>query len=388
MTTAPQQSPAPHQSLDPNPDAMGADEQSLADSVSDASLRRSQARSDEIEAQLARDPAGFRVLTGDRPTGNLHLGHYIGTLANRVRLQNLGVDTFVVIADYQVITDRDSVGELRERVYSLVSDYLAIGIDPSRSTIFAHSAIPELNQLMLPFLSLVTDSELRRNPTVKAELEATGNRPMSGLLLTYPVHQAADILFCKGNLVPVGKDQLPHVEQARVVARRFDERFGRADKRRPVFPAPEALLSSGANILGTDGTKMSKSRGNTIELGMTADETAKRLKRAVTDSQRHITYDPQGRPEVANLLLMAALLTERDPAALAEEIGDGGGARLKAVVTEAVNSSLAPIRARRAELVADPGHLRDVLADGNARAREVATNTLNEVRAAMSMDYR
>lgn len=387
MTTAPPQSPDSHQSPDPSPDAMGADELSLADSVSDASLRRSQARSDEIEAQLATDPAGFRVLTGDRPTGNLHLGHYIGTLANRVRLQNLGVDTFVVIADYQVITDRDSVGELRERVYSLVSDYLAIGIDPSRSTIFAHSAIPELNQLMLPFLSLVTDSELRRNPTVKAELEATGNRPMSGLLLTYPVHQAADILFCKGNLVPVGKDQLPHVEQARVVARRFDERFGRADKRRPVFPAPEALLSSGANILGTDGAKMSKSRGNTIELGMTADETAKRLKRAVTDSQRHITYDPQSRPEVANLLLMAALLTDGDPAALAEEIGDGGGARLKAVVTDAVNSALAPIRARRAELVADPGHLRDVLADGNARAREVATATLDEVRAAMSMNY-
>lgn len=361
--------------------------QALADSISDASLRRSQERSEQIEAQIATDPSGFRMLTGDRPTGNLHLGHYIGTLSNRVRLQNLGLDTFVVIADYQVITDRDSVGEMRERVYSLLTDYLAVGLDPARTTIFTHSAIPELNQLMLPFLSLVTDSELRRNPTVKAELEDTGGRAMSALLLTYPVHQAADILFCKGNLVPVGKDQLPHLEQSRVIARRFDERFGRLDTRRPVFPAPEALLSSGAHILGTDGTKMSKSKGNTIELGMTADETAKRLKRAVTDSDRQITYDPENRPEVANLLLMAGLLSDRDPGELAAEIGDGGGARLKAVVTEAVNEHLAPIRARRTELAADPGHLRDVLADGNARAREVATATLDEVRRAMSMDY-
>lgn len=361
--------------------------QAMADSVSDASLRRSQARSAQIEEQIAEDPSGFRMLTGDRPTGNLHLGHYIGTLRNRVRLQGLGLDTFVVIADYQVITDRDGVGEMKERVYSLLTDYLAVGLDPTRTTIFTHSAIPELNQLMLPFLSLVTDSELRRNPTVKAEQEATGGRALSGLLLTYPVHQAADILFCKGNLVPVGKDQLPHLEQARVIARRFDERFGRADKKRPVFPAPEALLSSGAHILGTDGTKMSKSKGNTIELGMTADETAKRLKRAVTDSDRHITYDPENRPEVANLLLMAGLLSDRDPAVLAEEIGDGGGARLKAVVTEAVNEHLAPIRARRAELAADPGQLRDVLAAGNARAREVAVTTLDEVRQAMSMRY-
>jgi len=391
VTTAPPPAPPAEPPAEPQdagaPDATHGAEDALADSISDASLRRSQARSAQIEAQIAIDPSGFRMLTGDRPTGNLHLGHYIGTLANRVRLQNLGLDTFVVIADYQVITDRDSVGEMRERVYSLLADYLAIGLDPTRTTIFTHSAIPELNQLMLPFLALVTDSELRRNPTVKAELEATGNRPMSGLLLTYPVHQAADILFCKGNLVPVGKDQLPHLEQARVVARRFDERFGRADKRRPVFPAPEALLSSGANILGTDGTKMSKSRGNVIELGMSADETTKRLKRAVTDSDRHITYDPVNRPEVANLLLMAGLLADRDPAQLAAEIGDGGGARLKAVVTEAVNEHLAPIRARRAELVADPGHLRDVLADGNARAREVAAATLDEVRTAMAMNY-
>jgi len=359
----------------------------LANSLNDASLRRTMARSAQIEEQIAKDPSGFRVLSGDRPTGNLHLGHYFGTLANRVRLQDQGVETFILVADYQVITDRDGVGPIAERVMSLMADYLAIGIDPVRSTIFTHSSLPELNQLMLPFLALVTESELRRNPTVKAELEATEGRAMSGLLLTYPVHQAADILFCKANLVPVGKDQIPHVEQARVVARRFDERFGRCDPTRPVFPEPEVILSEGTSILGTDGGKMSKSRNNAIELGMSADETAKRLKKAVTDADRHITYDPAARPEVANLLLLAALTTGGDPAALAEEIGDGGGARLKAVVTEAVNEFLAPIRAKRVELAADPAYLRSVLAQGNARAREVAVQTLDEVRRAMHMSY-
>ncbi|MGD8200835.1 tryptophan--tRNA ligase [Ornithinimicrobium sp. W1679] len=362
--------------------------EALADSTSAASLARSVARSAEIERQLETDPGQFRMLTGDRPTGHLHLGHYFGSLRNRVALQDKGVDTFVLIADYQVITDRDGVDLMQERVFSLLADYLAIGLDPARTTIFAHSQVPALNQLMLPFLSLVTDSELRRNPTVKAEQEATGGRPMSGLMLTYPVHQAADILFCKANVVPVGKDQLPHLEQTRVVARRFDERYGRAgDKSAPVFPAPDALLSEVPNLLGTDGSKMSKSRGNTIELRMSADETAKVLKKAVTDSDRHITYDPQARPGVSNLLQIAGLTTGRDPRAVAEEIGDGGSGTLKKLVTEAVNEYFAPVRARRAELDADPAELRRLLAEGNARANAVADATLDEVREAMQMVY-
>ncbi|WP_454084426.1 tryptophan--tRNA ligase [Georgenia sp. Marseille-Q6866] len=359
----------------------------LAESTSDASLDRTRARSRAIEAEIDANPAKFRMLTGDRPTGNLHLGHYFGTLANRVALQDRGVQTWVLVADYQVITDRDAVGEIEDRVLSLVADYLAIGLDPARTTIFTHSAVPALNQLMLPFLSLVTDSELRRNPTVKSEYEATGGRPMSGLLLTYPVHQAADILFCKANLVPVGKDQLPHLEQTRIIARRFDERYGRAEAGRPVFPQPEALLSAATNLLGTDGQKMSKSKGNTIELGMDADTTAKRLKKAVTDADRHITYDPAGRPEVSNLVLLAALASGRDPHDVAAEIGDGGGGTLKRVVTEAVNEHFAPIRARRAELLADPGYLRQVLDQGNERANAVAEATLDEVRRAMGMIY-
>ena len=359
----------------------------LAASTSDASLHRTEARSAEIERQIATDPSGFRIMTGDRPTGALHIGHYFGSLANRVRLQDAGVDTIILIADYQVITDRDGTGPIRERAISMVADYLAIGVDPSRSTIYAHSAVPALNQLLLPFLSLVTDAELRRNPTVKAELEATGDRPMSGLLLTYPVHQAADILFCKANLVPVGKDQLPHLEQTRVVARRFDERYGRANPAQPVFPQAEALLSQAPTVLGLDGTKMSKSKGNVIEIGMSADLTAKLIKKAVTDSDRQITYDPVNRPEVANLLMLAALCTGADPAAIADEIGDGGGGGLKRVVTEAVNGFFEPIRARREELIADQRHLLDVLREGNARANAIADVTLDEVRQAMGMVY-
>ncbi len=366
--------------------AFDAGEQ-LASSTSDASLQRSLARSAEIEAEIAVDPSRFRIMTGDRPTGNLHLGHYFGSLANRVRLQDAGVETLILIADYQVITDRDGTGPIRERVLGMIADYLAIGLDPTRTTIYAHSAVPALNQLMLPFLSLVTDAELRRNPTVKAEQEAAGDRPLSGLLLTYPVHQAADILFCKANLVPVGKDQLPHLEQTRVVARRFDERYGRANPDQPVFPQAEALLSRTPNILGLDGTKMSKSRGNTIELGMDADTTARLIRKAVTDSERVITFEPERRPEVANLLMLGGLATDREPAEIAEEIGDGGGGGLKRFVTEAINSYFAPIRARRAELVADPGHLLSVLRAGNDRANRIADATLDEVRTAMGMKY-
>ncbi len=353
----------------------------------EASLARSTQRSREIEAQVAKDPSKWRVLTGDRPTGHLHIGHYFGSLQNRVRLAGLGIDTMVLIADYQVITDRDGVGPIKDRVYSLLTDYIAAGIDPEKVTIFTHSAVAALNQLMLPLLSLVTDAELRRNPTVKAELDDTGDRPMSGLMLTYPVHQAADILFCKANLVPVGKDQLPHLEQARVIARRFDERYGRFDPDAPVFPEPEALLSASGTILGLDGTKMSKSKGNTIELRMTADETAKLIKRAVTDSDRHITFDPENRPEVSNLINIAALCLDRDPVEIAAEIGDGGGGGLKKLVTAAVNDYFAPHRARRAELEADPGYLHDLLAAGNAKANEIAEATLHEVRVAMQMDY-
>ena len=364
-----------------------AAEEALANATNDASLARSIARSAQIEADIAVNPGRYRMLTGVRPTGNMHLGHYFGTMHSWATIQDAGVDTWILVADYQVITDRDAVGPVRERVLSLVADTLAVGVDPDRSTVFAHSAVPAANQLMLPFLSLVTEAELHRNPTVKAELEATDGRAMSGLLLTYPVHQAADILFCQANLVPVGKDQLPHLEQARLIAQRFDRRYGRAVKEHPVFRRPEALLSEAPLLLGLDGEKMSKSRRNTIELRMSADETARALRKAKTDSERHITYDPLARPEVANLLVLASLCGAGAPQEVAERIGDGGAGALKRLTTEAVNELLAPIRARRAELADDEAHLLDVLHAGNARANEVADRTLEAVRTAMRMDY-
>jgi tryptophanyl-tRNA synthetase len=205
-------------------------------------------------------------------------------------------------------------------------------------------------------------------------------------MLTYPVHQAADILAVKGNLVPVGQDQLPHVEVTRLVARRFNDRYPGAGGA-AVFPEPDALLSAASLLLGTDGGKMSKSRGNAIALRATADETARLIRGAKTDAQRHVSYDPAARPEVSSLVLLAALCLDRDPAAVAEEIGDGGAVRLKQTVTDAVNERFAPVRARRAELAADPGFARQVLRDGCARARAVAAATLEEVRGAMGMRY-
>jgi tryptophanyl-tRNA synthetase len=339
------------------------------------------ARSAELEKQILKEPGQFRVLTGDRPTGRLHLGHYFGSLHNRVHLQDLGVELHVIIADYQVLTDRDVADNLSGYVEELVLDYLAIGVDPARSTIFTHSAVPALNQLMLPFLSLVSVAELNRNPTVKDEITHSRQSAVSGLMFTYPVHQAADILFCKANLVPVGQDQLPHLELTRTIARRFNDRYG------SVFPQPDALLSSAPLLLGTDGTKMSKSRRNAVSLAADADETARLIKSAKTDSERHIAYDPATRPEVSSLLLLAALCQNRTPQEVAEDIGSAGAAALKQVVTESVNEFLTPIRARRTEYAQDRAFLRETLRAGNERARATADATLAQVRTAMKSDY-
>ena len=337
-------------------------------------------RSDEIRADLPVHPEKYTMLTGDRPTGRLHLGHYFGTLKGRVELQDLGARTSVLIADYQVITDRDTTEHIQDNVYNMVMDYLACGIDPDKTMIYTHSAVPAANQLMLPFLSLVTEAELQRNPTVKAEMEASGHE-LTGLLLTYPVHQACDILFCKGNVVPVGRDQLPHIELTRLIARRFNNRYG------TVFPEVDSLLSDVPLLPGLDGRKMSKSYGNTISISMTPEETAKRIKKSQTDGERLITFDPENRPGVSGLLSTAAICTGRSETEIAEEIGMGGSGQLKKYVTQAVNDYFAPIRERRHAFESDLGYVKDVLAEGNRRANEIAEATLAEVREAMGMVY-
>jgi tryptophanyl-tRNA synthetase len=337
-------------------------------------------RSAHLEARLRATPGSFRVLTGDRPTGPLHIGHYFGSLLNRVRLQNDRVDVMILIADYQVLTDRDASRRLTELVRGLVADYLAVGIDPRRTTVFTHSAVPQLNELLVPFLSLVTDAELHRNPTVKAETDATG-RPPSGLMLTYPVHQAADILFCRANVVPVGLDQLPHIETTRLIARRFNERY------EPVFPEPDALLSTTPLLLGVDGHKMSKSRANGVALSAGDDETAAIIRRAPSDSHRLITYDPPNRPLVANLLDLLSAVTGEAPDDAAYRIGLGGAGRLKRELTEALNETLRPIRARRRAAASQPGDLDRILREGNTLARDLAADTLRDVHRAMGMSY-
>jgi tryptophanyl-tRNA synthetase len=346
-------------------------------------LTAAERRSVELERNVLAHPASFRILTGDRPTGPLHIGHYFGTLENRVRLQRLGVELLVLIADYQTITDRDSPAHLPADVEGLVADYLAAGIDPDHAVIFTHSQVAELNQLVLPFLSLVSVSELSRNPTVKDEV-AAGGGSTSALMFTYPVHQAADILFCRANLVPVGRDQLPHVELARTIARRFNDRYS---PDAPYFPQPDALMGTAPLLLGLDGRKMGKSRGNAISLGATEDETARLIRAAKTDGERRITYEPGRRPEVANLLRIAAICRGVSAEAVAGEIGDGGAAALKLLTADALNERLRPIRARRAELAGDRRHLRAVLARGNERAREIATETLRAVKELMHTRY-
>ena len=319
------------------------------------------------------------VVSGIRPTGNLHLGNYFGAVKSFLQMQN-EYNCYFFIADWHSLTTHPHPDNIRNSVKTILSEYLACGIDPEKTIIFTHSAVPALNQLMLPFLSLVTESELMRNPTVKAEQEASGHA-LTGLLLSYPVHQACDILFCKGNVVPVGKDQLPHIEQTRQIARRFNERYGR------VFPEPHGLLTDAVEIPGLDGRKMSKSYGNAIALSATEEETAKLIKKSPTDSERKITFDPIARPQVSALLTTAGLVTGRDPKDIAEEIGDSSAGALKAYVIESVNEFLAPHRERRAELAKDMDSIRDILHDGNKRANAIAEETLDQVREAMGMKY-
>lgn len=360
-------------------------EEIMADSINSATYEAALETSRKIEEDIVKNPKKYRVLTGDRPTGRLHIGHYFGSLQNRVRLSKLGVPTMILIADYQVLTDHDAYQEISQNTKQLVIDYLAAGIEPGENVIiYPHSYIPEANQLMIPFLTLVSNAELSRNPTVKEEIQAAGLTNVNAGMYTYPVHQAVDILFCKGNVVPAGKDQLPHVEMARTIANRFNKKF--CGGRDPIFPLPQVLLSKTPSIMGLDGTqKMSKSRGNAIMLCATEDETAKLIKKAKTDGERLITYDPVNRPEVANLLQLISLCTKETPEEVAARIGEGGGGMLKNELTVALNETLRPLREKRAELEKDPAYIQQVLLDGVKRARAIAEKTLEEVREAMNM---
>ncbi|WP_339839682.1 tryptophan--tRNA ligase [uncultured Flavobacterium sp.] len=347
------------------------------------SFEKAKEQSKLLENDLYKNPHKYRVLTGDRPTGNLHLGHYFGSIINRLKLQSLGIETYILIADYQVLTDRNVFNEISKFTYELTLDYLACGLDPEnyKTHIFPHSHIPELNQLTIPFLTLVSSSELNKNPTVKEEITASGLSNINAGMYIYPVHQAADILFCKSNVVPVGKDQLPHIELTRKIAKRFNSKFNKN-----IFTEPVALFTDNPTIHGLDGIqKMSKSRNNSIMIKSTADETAKLIKSAKTDSSRYISYDPENRPEVSNLLKLASLCSDKSPTDIADNIGDQGSGKLKQLTEEAINTYFEPIRKKRIELEKNKDYVRDILLKGISKARETAIGTLSEVTEAMNM---
>ena len=338
--------------------------------------------SSDGEPQLARRET---ILTGDRPTGPLHLGHYVGSLRNRVRLQHAH-DQTILVADLQALTDNSGrAADVRGAVREVVLDYLAVGIDPGVTTIALQSGIPELAELTVHYLNLVTVARLERNPTVRAEIEMRGfRRDIPAGFLAYPVSQAADITGARATLVPVGDDQLPMIEQTNEIVRRLAHIAGR-----PVLPECRALLSETPRLPGVDGRKASKSLGNAIPLSASPDEIRASVRAMFTDPGHARATDP-GRVE-GNVVF--AYLDAFDPdRAAVEELkahyrrGGLGDAVVKRRLEDVLQALLAPIRERRAELARNPDLAGEILVAGTARARETAASVLADVRAAFSLD--
>jgi tryptophanyl-tRNA synthetase len=327
------------------------------------------------------------ILTGDRTTGPLHLGHYIGSLRSRVRLQHQA-QQFLLLADAQAMTD--NVGrhqKVTENVIEVALDYLAVGIDPAKSTIFIQSQVPELAELTNYLLNLVTVSRLERNPTIKAEIVLRGfERDIPAGFLTYPVSQAADITAFKATRVPVGDDQLPMIEQTNELVRRFNNTV---DK--PVLVECEAVLSQVARLPGIDGkAKMSKSLGNAIALGATPDEITKAVNAMYTDPNHLRVSDPG---QVEGNVVFAFLDAFEPDVAMVDELkahyrrGGLGDSIVKRALNERLQAMIAPIRERRLELESDRGEVLEILRRGTMRAREVAGATVAEVKAALGLNY-
>lgn len=330
------------------------------------------------------------ILTGDRPTGKLHIGHYIGSLKNRVSLQGSGLyESFIMIADQQALTDNARNPEIiKNSLTEVALDYLAVGIDPSKSTIFIQSQIPELNELTMHYLNLVTLSRLERNPTVKQEIKQKNfeNSIPAGFLI-YPVSQAADITAFKATTVPVGEDQLPMIEQTREIVRSFNSIYG------DVLVEPEAVLpsSNAGRLPGTDGkAKMSKSIGNCIYLSDDADTIKKKVMSMYTDPN-HIRVEDPGQIEGNTVFTyLDVFATDKD---VVEEMkehykrGGLGDMKVKKYLNEVLQAELEPIRNRRIELAKDIDAVYDILKEGSDKARAVSANTLREVRLAMGIEY-
>ncbi|MFN2339812.1 MAG: tryptophan--tRNA ligase [Halanaerobium sp.] len=324
-----------------------------------------------------------RILTGDRPTGKLHLGHYVGSLQNRVELQD-EYDTFLIIADVQALTTNfDQPEKLSEDVRQVARDYLAAGIDPEKTTIFVQSLVPEIAELTIFYSMIVTVNQLRHNPTIKSEAEQYGYKEMSYGFLGYPVSQAADITFCRANLVPVGEDQIPHIEQTRKIVRKFNNMYGE------VFPEPEALISDFPRLMGLDGkNKMSKSLNNAIYLSDSKEEVRQKIMKAKTDPAR-IHKDDPGHPEVCTVFHYHEAFNTEESDEIAEKCRAGtiGCVACKKRMAEKLNAFLEPMRERRKKYIENPELVDQILMEGTAKAREEAQKTMEKVREVMKIDY-
>jgi len=323
-----------------------------------------------------------RILTGDRPTGPLHLGHYVGSLRNRVKLQD-SYDTFIIVADVQALTTHWEQPELLgANVREVAIDNLAAGLDPEKVSIFVQSMVPQIAELTVLFGLFTTVSRLRHNPTIKTEAKQYGFTDMTYGFLGYPVSQAADILFCRADLVPVGEDQLPHVEVTRFVARRFNELYGE------VFPEPEAMVSEVSRLVGLDGNaKMSKSLGNAIYLKDDPEEIRKKVMSAVTDPARIRKTDP-GHPEICTIFAYHKAFNAEEVPDIesACRAGEVGCVACKKNLANKLEALLEPIRERRKEFE-KPGVIDEILRQGTRRAVEAGGETMEKVRASMRIDY-
>lgn len=325
-----------------------------------------------------------RILTGDRPTGPLHLGHYVGSVANRARLQD-EFETFVIIADAQALTTNfDRPERLAEDVLNVAMDNLACGVDPQKSVLFVQSLVPAIAELTVFYANLVTVNQLFHNPTIKTEAaQHNFEESMPFGFLGYPVSQAADITFCRANLVPVGEDQLPHIEMTRKIVRKFNSLYA------PVLVEPEARVSEVSRLPGLDGgAKMSKSLGNAIYLSDPPEVVKQKVARAVTDPARIHPTD-KGHPEVCTVFAWHRAFNRAESDDIGERCRAGtiGCVPCKARLVAVLNEFLEPIRARRADYEQDPDLVRDILSAGTARARHEGDRTMALVRAAMKVDY-
>ena len=329
------------------------------------------------------------ILTGDRPTGPLHLGHFVGSLRNRVAYQDT-YRQFVMLADAQALTDNmDDIGKVHRNVVEVALDYLAVGIDPARTTILIQSQIPELTELTFYYLNLVTVARLERNPTVKQEIIQRGfERDIPAGFLTYPASQAADITAFKATVVPVGEDQIPMIEQCNEIVRKFNRTYG---GEKDVLVECKAIVPEVGRLPGIDGrAKMSKSLGNTINLGASADEIRAAVKQVYTDPL-HLKVSDPGHLE-GNVAFIYLDAFDTDKEGLAEmkahyTRGGLGDSVVKKRLEGILQDLLAPIRARREEFAKDRGQVLQILKEGTMKAREVAAQTTDEVRKALGLSY-